>query len=88
MNIDIKVTSWERITIPEQIEKEVVKMLKDGHSIMDIIGKYKDLYVEQLEYTSEFLEVEDNGGNPTVELLDDEGEIIWDNANGETTDVQ
>jgi len=81
MYVDVKVTTWERMKIPKDLENEVVNMLKDGYSVMDVIYKYDELNTEPLDVELHELSVEENGGAPTIEIFDTEKiEKIWDNT--------
>lgn len=83
MHIDVKETIWHRLVIDESCEAEVTIMLYEGKSYADVInfldskGKYKG--VEYLFYTTQGIEPEQNGGESTVELIDNDYNTIWGN---------
>lgn len=83
MYIDIKVSIWQRIQLmPEgEISKEqVIDMLKreDTNSLYSIAGM--QIEWDSLLGTEEQLTPADNDGMPTIELYDDDGTILWNNA--------
>lgn len=81
--LDIKFSIWERIKFDNEeqmldvMEKLKTGELRTGLDVMD----YLEVYSEPLDDTSEELTPEENNSNPTLEIIDDEGEIIWNNTN-------
>ncbi len=77
--LDTKVTSWKRqefdITANtlEEAKDLAIKFYKDGEVDM--------LAWEDVDFTTEMMEVGDNHGNPTQELLTMNGDVIADNTN-------
>ena len=88
MYADFKITIWERIIIPEDLEKEFVILAKTGkiYSVdsASILGNRILEKYELLLDTSSIIKPENNGGAPTIEIHSNENElkdkIIWDNG--------
>jgi hypothetical protein len=78
-NLDTKVTAWKRqeFTITantlEEAKELAIQFYKDG--------EVDSLPWEDIDCTTEMMEVSDNGGESTQELLTIDGEIIADNIN-------
>ena len=83
MHIDVKVSVWKRIELPESATKEeIIKALEFGEEgINDLFDTYDNLGYDEIENTEETLTPEDNGGQETIELHSDEkGDgPIWTN---------
>lgn len=86
MHADFKVTCWERVTIPPELEEEFLQKVKDGiiETAEDCFRQLSsnDLECTQLIETSECMTSEFNDGNPVMEILDDKDKTIYDNING------
>ena len=82
MYVDFKVTSWERVEIPEGKEAEFKALIESGEitSAEIMFQTDEDLYCEKLHDTDEQMIPEDNGGCSTIDVLDEDGETIWKNA--------
>lgn len=84
MYVDVKVSVWKRIELPESASKEeLIKMLKLGdEGIYDLFDIYDNLEYNEVENSEEILTPEDNGGQETIELYDpdikDDGPV-WTN---------
>lgn len=86
MYVDVKMSIWQRIDIIDKgnlTKEEVINVLKNkGTSYLwDLPDVQIDL--EELTDTEEYLTPEDNGGESTVELYEDNGTLIWENSNEE-----
>ena len=97
MEIHYKCTIWVRIELDESkiTKEEVLKKLQEGLSPNDIGYPDDDINSEfsVLYDTEEELSVEDNGGNPTIELMEyQKGKVglqcIWNNVDGFTDRTQ
>ena len=81
-NLDMKVTMWrrEKFSIKaksiEEASKMAVEAIKDGQTHL-----YHPYY-EELYDTSEEMSIEDNGGQPTLELFTSyiSADPIWTNV--------
>lgn len=86
MYLDFKITTWERLYVPEDLQQEIKEQLENGNlqTANDVIHKYehKGVYMEgYISETDETMSVDDNDGQPTIELLNDDGEEpIFKNA--------
>ena len=87
MQVDFKVTTWERINVPSEHEEKVIEKLQNGEiqnandlseylESLDCWGVYDGI----LEETSEQMSVEENDGCSTIEAIDDGGIDIWKNS--------
>ena len=80
--LDIKFSVWERVEFESEeqmndvLEKLKSKELVTGYDVMEYIESYS----EPIDDTLEELSLEDNGGSPTMEIMDDNGNIIWHNG--------
>ena len=89
MKFDFKITTWERVTVPEELEDKVHQAIKDGritssNSLYDFLeeeGHCVDAEYSIIDEVEEQMTVEGNGGASTIEVLDDNSKTIW--ANGE-----
>jgi len=84
MHIDVKVSVWKRIELPESATKEeIIKALELGEEgINDLFDTYDNLGYDEIENTEETLTPVDNGGQETIELycIDEKGDgPIWTN---------
>ena len=81
MHIDVKETIWHRLVIDESYEAEVTKMLYEGKSYADVVdflsSKGKDIGVEYLFDTTQGIEPEQNDGENTIELIDNDYNTVW-----------
>ena len=82
MHIDVK-TIWHRLVIDESYEAEVTKMLYEGKSYADVAdfleSKGENTGVEYLFETTQDIKPEQNDGENTIELIDNDGNIVWGN---------
>jgi hypothetical protein len=84
MHIDVKVSVWKRIELPESATKEeIIKVLEFGElGIDDLFETYAYLDYNEVENSEETLTPEDNGGQETIELycIDEKGDgPVWTN---------
>ena len=86
MKFDFKVTTWERWVVHDSHEEKVLEAIKDGR-----ISSAEELFdFENVEPSSEFIDiaseqmsVDDNDGYATIEVLNSEGETIYNNSTNE-----
>ena len=80
--LDVKLTVWERYEFDSKEQMLDVKAkLENGELSSSIdVGDYLNKDTELLLDTSEEMSIEDNGNCATMEILDDDGETIWQNA--------
>ena len=87
MEIHYKSTVWNKITIPDEIDKEdIIKQLNEGilPTELDLDNNFDSEY-EVIYETEEFITPEENDGQSTIELMDYvDGKnylsSIWDNS--------
>lgn len=89
MYVDEKVTIWNRIHIDDRdiSKEEVIKIIsKDGTNGLWEVDL--DPQIESVSETETVLYPEDNNGFSTLELYNDEDEIIWENGKGNLNGVE
>ena len=81
MQFDFKVTTWERITVDQEDEQKVLEAIKDGSvtSANDIFNLCDNADYNVLSDTSEQMTVEKNGYSFTIEVITNDGSIIFTN---------
>jgi hypothetical protein len=83
MTIDFKITTWERVHIPEHIENKVMNKLRKGliQNSNDLYRFFEDegLSINIVENVDSPVEVEENGGYPTIEVRKRK-ETLWTNT--------
>jgi hypothetical protein len=75
--IDTKVTTWYRT--PFEIEADSIEEARKLAIAFRERGDNTELSWEQIDDTIEGMTPGDNQGQPTEELYDEGGNIIWDN---------
>jgi hypothetical protein len=82
MYIDFKITTWDRVHILSQDEAEVRRAIENGEltsqqdfTLLDVEGSW-----EKVDNADEQMSVEENGGNATVEVWENNDEKIYTNA--------
>lgn len=82
MHFEFKISVWERVEVAEKYEQEIIGKFRDGliTTSNDIFDIDKDAKCEIIEGTEErMFPYDDHGGNPTIEILDDDEKILWQN---------
>ena len=86
MQIDFKITTWERITIPQELGLKVIKAIQNEEitSADDLIEMFGDDCFNEgiLSDVSQQMTIEENDDNATIEIINDKGNTIFDNVNG------
>lgn len=77
--IDYKCTMWARLHIDDEDLETQIEILKTEFHV-DALDWDKIYDVETLNETGEFLYPADNGGEPTIEIANSDGEILYNNA--------
>jgi hypothetical protein len=85
MHVDFKITTWERVFIPESDREKVLELLKSKtvESAEDLFNELDadDLIREEVEEVSIQMTVEENDGNSTIEMYEETGSpILWQNG--------
>jgi hypothetical protein len=85
--VEIKVSIWEAYEIdsPEQLQEILAKLESGEIRTGEDISLAYDIPMNYIDDTSEDLSVEDNDGCSTIELRDDEGQVIWSNGLSDPT---
>jgi hypothetical protein len=80
-SLDVKVTVWERIEFDsvEQMEDVKAKLQSGELTDSDSVADYLGIGATLLEDTVEFITIEENDYQTTMEILDDNGDMIWNN---------
>lgn len=86
MELHYKCTTWNKIIISDEYPKELIlEKCEKGLNPLDIgFDEFEGSEWENITETEEYLYPEDNEGDSTMELLDENGNIIWDNSNLES----
>ena len=77
MQIDFKITTWERITVPQELEQEVIKAIASeeitcADDLFEMFGD--DCFNEGiLSDVSQQMTIEENDYNATIEVINDKG---------------
>ena len=86
MQVDFKITTWERIIIPQELQKQVIKGIINEEITCadDLIELFGDECFNEgiLSYVSQQMSIEENDHNATIEVINDKGDTICDNVNG------
>ena len=86
MQIDFKITTWERITVPQELEQEVIKAIASEEITCadDLFEMFGDECFNEgiLSDVSQQMSIEENDDNATIEIINDKGDTIFDNVNG------
>ena len=85
MNIDFKLTAWGRVEIPEEFKNEVLKFLNKNPSCTsdDFYNEFGNHGIdwEVMDETTEDIPLEKNNGHSTIEVYNEDGDIIFENGN-------
>ena len=86
MQVDFKITTWERITIPQELGLKVIKAIQNEEitSADDLIEMFGDDCFNEgiLSDVSQQMTIEENDHNATIEIINDKGNTVFDNVNG------
>ena len=89
MEVDFKITTWERIVVPDEYKEIVVEKIKSGEIengnqlyefIMQEEETDKNLEAFTLKETEDYLSLEQNLGYSTIDVRIGE-ETIYENGN-------
>tara|TARA_R110000765_G_scaffold228346_1_gene332002 strand:- start:299 stop:553 length:255 start_codon:yes stop_codon:yes gene_type:complete len=83
MQVDFKITTWERVEVEEDSIEEVQKAIESGAvtSAEQLVSEFNGVsFTGTVDETDEQLTVEENGGCSTIEILASDGETIWENG--------
>ena len=80
--LDIKITLWERLHFDDENQMLDVKEklssgeLKTSLDVTDYLSKSTVLMFDTIEE----MDIIDNNGMPTMEIIDEHGNVQWNNA--------
>ena len=79
--IDTKLTIWDRMEFESEEQMLQAKaMLERGELVTGLdVSDHFELTSEILYDTQEEMSVEENEGGATLEIQDEQGNVIWDN---------
>lgn len=82
MELHYKCTIWNKIIISDEYSKELIlEKCKQGLNPIDIgFDEFENSEWMNIGETEEYLYPEDNEGCSTMELIDENGNTIWDNS--------
>ena len=85
MHVDFKITTWERVEIPEDNKAEVLEAIKSGKvsTANDIFDQFPNLDIScnKMDDVDEQMSPEENGGSSTIEVFEEKGaDDIWSNG--------
>lgn len=88
MKFDFKITTWERVEVPEELEAAVLAKIESGdiwttnqvlEFVEDMGGRADWEIIPECE---EYITPEENGGAATIEVMED-GEFLYTNSKTE-----
>lgn len=84
MKVDFKIEAWESVEIPAEKEQIVLKALKKGkitnsNDLVELLGDDADFKGVIPETEIQMLPIE-NDGQCTIEMINDDGDIIFVNV--------
>lgn len=84
MYADFKISTWERVEIPPELEEEFIQAVKDGkiETAEDCFRHLSsdDLKCDVLDDTSTVITPAMNEGADTMEVFNDSHEMIYNNV--------
>ena len=87
MEVHFKITTWEKVIIPEGKENKVLELINNGEieTSEDIFlhidsDGYEGVIHEIIDETEIQLTLEENEGFSTIKVLNDDDEIIYQNG--------
>ena len=72
MVVDFKITTWERVSVPQEMVQEVINAIESGEirNSTDLLDLFEEVTFEGiLEETSEQMLIEENDGQATIEVI-------------------
>lgn len=89
MELHYKCTTWCKLIFPDTTNKEdLIQKLNEGYYPLelgydDVVEGVKNVEWEAINDTEQFLSVNENDGDPTIELYEKDSTMvapIWDNS--------
>lgn len=84
MKVDFKIEAWESVEIPAEKEQIVLKALEDGkitnaNDLVELLGD-DATYNGIIPETEVQMLPEENDGQCTIEMVNDDGDVIFINV--------
>ena len=81
MDFDFKITSWERVSVDEKDEEQLLRLIKEGEITCanDVFNYDFDVDCSKLAEADEQMTLEENGGSATIEVIGNNGDTIFSN---------
>jgi len=86
MEFEFKVTTWERVNVSPENEEKVLQAIKDGkitssQGVFDLLETSDiELTCNTIDETEEQMSPNENDGQNTIEVRNDDGNVIWGNG--------
>jgi len=86
MEFEFKVTTWERVNVSPENEEKVLQAIKDGkitssQEVFDLLETSDiELTCNTIDETEEQMSPNENDGQNTIEVRNDDGNVIWGNG--------
>lgn len=90
MRFDFKITAWETVTIPEELQNAVLEKIKKGeinnshemYDFLDVSFNFSDMNLKLNPNYTEAITLHDNQGASTIEVVDESNDsVMWKNGN-------
>jgi hypothetical protein len=86
MYADFKITLWERIKIPKELEKNFEKKISEGkitcpHEAIRLLETVAEIERERLDDTVQLTLPKNNDGEATLQIFDNNHNILFSNDN-------
>lgn len=87
MEIQYKVTTWCKIKFNGDVNPlDIIKKFEEGYLPLEVgydgvVPNLKNAEWEAINDTEEYITPSQNEGFPTIEIINDKGNTIWDNVN-------
>jgi hypothetical protein len=81
MKFEFKITTWERVEVPEEKEQEILQLIKEGKitSSNEIFDHCPEASFEIIPEVEEQMTPEENGDEATIEVSEG-NEFLFDNG--------
>lgn len=90
MHLNVKVATWHKLQLPNDIDIEELKALSEQYSVEELTDllceRHGVGWQEIIDLTPICLDPSDNGGAPTLELYNGE-DMVWDNGRKPDLDI-
>ena len=84
INVDFKITTWERVSVPAEKMDEVIEGIKNGtiSDSSDLLNVIEGCLFEGVvdDSSSEQMSPDENGGMNTIDVLNEDGKLVFINT--------